>query len=100
MSNYLAGRNVAGPKMRTKLEALGCDIVWLTTGKTVQEVNEQFPKTVETNFRIWNPGKAKLLDVMEKYGIESAEQLDLILAARKMILTEPHARYKSKGRKK
>ncbi len=67
---------------------------------TKEEIDKKFAVNVMDTLRNAHPEKVQMLDVIEKHGITSAEQLEWILEARRMILNEPKPEYKAKGKKK
>jgi len=99
LSQYTTGRRLPGNKFRERLRSAGVDDFYVMYG-TKEEIDKKFAVNVMDTLRNAHPEKVQMLDVIEKHGITSAEQLEWILEARRMILNEPKPEYKAKGKKK
>ncbi len=102
MNDYYSGRTLPGNRVRALIrEKCGEDIEFYIMYGAREEIEKRFKKNILVHLEAWYPEKAQMLKSLELHGITTAEQLNLILAARQqMILNEPQTTYKAKGRKK
>ncbi len=97
----MAGKTLPGNKLRAAIrEKLGDELEYYIMYGTREQRDAQHEKNAETIFRNSGSEKARMLDVIEKHGVLTAEQLDRILEARHMMLHEPKLRYNPKGKKR
>ena len=59
LNDYLSGRRIPGNKMQERLRELGCDTLWLITGKTKIETDEKYSNMVREQAAAYGFGKAQ-----------------------------------------
>jgi transcriptional regulator with XRE-family HTH domain len=81
LSNYVAGRVAPGLKLQMRLEALGCDSIWLITGRDREAIEEGFDLLVQRRSlgRKHTKRDDELLTVLHVLGVRSTEELFPIL---------------------
>lgn len=101
LNSYLSGQRIPGNKFRQLLrDKLGEEVEFYVMYGSNESIEMKRRVAVREEYRLYFKEESRMLDVIEKHGIQSAEQLDYILAARNMLLNEPKPRYKTKGAKK
>jgi transcriptional regulator with XRE-family HTH domain len=72
LADYFSGKTSPGNRMKSKLEALGCNIIWLITGYYPNELQKRLDeKEKEEN---------KILNYLKFHGLDSLEKVEEIVA--------------------
>jgi transcriptional regulator with XRE-family HTH domain len=72
LNNYLSGQRRPGGKMQERLEALGCDVIWLMTGDTRKMVNEKFQRMVDRLAKEpVSPQEFEIVSILRTLGIRT-----------------------------
>lgn len=105
VQQYLRGKALPGNKMRQRMRDAGFDDFWVMHGSK-EEADAKHRKNFLLNLREVHPEKAKMLTLLEEFGIETEEKLREILnwwkgvmgsAARMVAETKVKYRTKKKG---
>jgi transcriptional regulator with XRE-family HTH domain len=90
LNNYVSGKTLPGNKMQDKLNELGCDIGWLITGLSRDEMNAKYAGTVKEQATMLGfvpkDEEGKMLLYLSLVGINTV--VDLQRALDKSVISE------------
>jgi len=87
LSEMIKGRRPIGPKMKRKLEALGCNITWLLIGK--------YPNELQAEMKSREREEEKILNNLRLLGLDTWEKVNDILGPT-IDVAEKMVKYKTK----
>lgn len=108
LSHYVSDKRAIPPEVVQKLAQLGCDITWLMTGETREDLNKRFENMILQKARELREEDFKLLDYLKSIGVDTEEKARSVLSPEAlahdvtMLVAERLAKYrvKRRGRKK
>jgi transcriptional regulator with XRE-family HTH domain len=98
---YLNGDRIPGNRTQEKLRALGCDLTWLMTGETIEEINKKFDKSIFGRARKLNDEDFKIIDFLHELNVTTLEEVKRRLTIYNQIsevvlkAAEPKVKYKT-----
>lgn len=90
LNSYLAGNRLPGNKMKSKLESLGCNIIWLITGK--------YPNELQAVFDQKDKEEENIIRNLKLLGLDTWDKINEILAPT-LSVAEKMSEYKIKKQK-
>jgi transcriptional regulator with XRE-family HTH domain len=108
LSNYLVGGRTPGNRMQERVRNLGCDLTWLMTGRTQEELEKASKSFFVRKARELLPDKFATLDYLGSIGLDTTEKVKRVCDPQgiaedvAMVMRERLVKYQSKrkGRKK